>query len=204
MIAALFVYPGGVYYGLDNVEAWGPEKDARLYAGPYPVIAHPPCARWGKYWSGGPSVRVKRKLGDDENCFATAFHCVKLWGGVLEHPAYTKAWNWFGIRSPEKSCWVLDSIHGGWVCHVEQGHYGHLARKATWLFANTKEKPLELIWGPSSASVKLDAGYHSAEERRNAKDKKTRDTERLSAYQRAATPIEFRDLLITIAKGCNA
>jgi hypothetical protein len=31
--------------------------------------------------------------------------------------------------------WTGPDRFGGWVCQVEQGHYGHLSRKATWLYA---------------------------------------------------------------------
>ena len=50
MVAALFVERDGAYYGLPNVDPWDAERDARTYAGPFPVVAHPPCERWGKYW----------------------------------------------------------------------------------------------------------------------------------------------------------
>jgi hypothetical protein len=76
MIAALFVDPKGVYSGLPEVDCWGEDRDARLYPGPWPVVAHPPCERWGKYWHGGPnsarSPRVRRIKGDDGGCFASA------------------------------------------------------------------------------------------------------------------------------------
>lgn len=39
MIAALFVQRGGVYFGLDDVDPWDESRDARRYAGPYPVVA---------------------------------------------------------------------------------------------------------------------------------------------------------------------
>ena len=51
-VAALYVQPGGVYYGLPDVEPWGlPERDAREYAGPWPVVA--PCPPGG---TPGPSA----------------------------------------------------------------------------------------------------------------------------------------------------
>lgn len=45
-VAALFVEAGGVYFGLPDVDPWDEECDARTYAGPHPVIAHPPCQLW--------------------------------------------------------------------------------------------------------------------------------------------------------------
>ena len=47
MIAALYVQTGGAYYGLPDVDPWDEARDARLYAGPHPVVAHPPCGQWG-------------------------------------------------------------------------------------------------------------------------------------------------------------
>lgn len=44
-VAALFVETGGGYFGLPDVEAWDEPRDARMYAGPHPVVAHPPCQR---------------------------------------------------------------------------------------------------------------------------------------------------------------
>lgn len=46
-VAALFVETGGCYSGVPDVEPWDESRDARQYAGPLPVIAHPPCQRWG-------------------------------------------------------------------------------------------------------------------------------------------------------------
>lgn len=63
MIAALFVQRGGVYFGLPDVDPWDEQRDARLYAGPLPVVAHPPCQRWGRYWFGGPSAKVRVSAG---------------------------------------------------------------------------------------------------------------------------------------------
>lgn len=199
MIAALFVQKGGAYYGLEGVDPWPASRDARLYPGPWPVVAHPPCERWGRYWGGGPSARVKRTLGDDAGCFQSALASVRRWGGVLEHPEGSHAWRKFELRTPPRDGgWVVADFQGGWTCCVEQGAYGHRARKATWLYANGVELPT-LRWGRAPGDfLRLEAGYHSAEERRRAI--KTGIVQRLSKYQRAATPLEFRDLLLGMAR----
>ncbi len=222
MIAALFVQTGGAYFGLPDVEPWDEKRDARRYDGPYPVVAHPPCARWGRYWFGGPSARVRRELGDDGGCFASALASVRRWGGVLEHPEASHAWRVHGlIRPPRGGGWVVADEHGGWTCCVEQGHYGHRARKATWLYAFGVELP-SLRWGPSAAGARLDVGFHSAEERRAFKSNRSLSPEltarkrhylnaleaatggkafrRLGARERSATPPAFRDVLLSMAR----
>lgn len=209
-VAALFVETGGAYFGLAGVDPWDKTRDARSYSGSHPVVAHPPCERWGRYWYGGPRchARGQRKLkGDDGGCFAAALRAVRRWGGVLEHPEASAAWRYFDLIEPPKSGgWVAAGDGVGWTCCVEQGHYGHRARKATWLYAAGASALPLLKWGKSAATAKLDLGCHSAEERRQrVKELREngRKVERLSARQRAATPPEFRDLLLAIARSAS-
>jgi len=201
MIAALYVMKNGVYYGLPDVDPWDAHRDARKYAGPFPVVAHPPCERWGRYWSGGPMLArtpKAKKKGDDQGCFEAAINAVRRFGGVIEHPEGSHAWTAFGLNKPPRTGgWVTADFEGGWTCCVEQGHYGHRARKATWLYAHSVELP-DLKWGSCGKKERLEDGYHSTEERRRAV--RTGICQRLSKNQRTATPQEFRDLLIGIAK----
>ncbi len=227
-VAALFVETDGCYYGLPGVDPWDKTRDARNYRGPHPVVAHPPCERWGRYWHGGPSARVRKVQGDDGGCFASALASVRRWGGVLEHPEASAAWRAHGLLMPPKGGGWLTAGDGGWTCCVEQGHYGHRARKATWLY--TFGVPVEALpalkWGPSASRVKLDVGYHSKEERAAAQkppkgaSPEAREArkewlawyaresgkewccpERMNKTERTATPLEFRDLLLSLARG---
>jgi hypothetical protein len=201
-VAALFVSARGPYAGIPGVEMWDEARDARLYDGPHPVVAHPPCERWGRYWHGGPSARVRRVRGDDGGCFATALGSVRKWGGVLEHPAASSAWEAFNLRKPPRAGgWVSADWRGGWTCCVDQGHYGHRAQKATWLYAVGVELP-SLVWGKSPRTVRLDEGFHSAEERRRAI--RTGVCQRLSKRERIETPDPFRDLLLSMAREVTA
>lgn len=203
MIAALYVAKGGCYFGLEDVDPWDEARDARLYAGPWPVVAHPPCERWGRYWHGGPSARERRVKGDDGGCFAAALAAVRRWGGVLEHPEASSAWKAFGLFTPpRRGGWVSADWHGGWTCCVEQGHYGHRARKATWLYACGIDELPALLWGRSAARVRLDDGFHSAEERRRAV--KTGSCQLMGKRESAATPTEFRDVLLGIARSVSS
>jgi hypothetical protein len=192
MIAALFVETQGVYSGRSDIDVWDKARDARGYNGPWPVVAHPPCQRWGRYWSGGPSAKVKRIKGDDGGCFAAALAAVRRWGGILEHPEASHAWRHFHLNMPPRGGgWVMADWEGGWTCCVEQGHYGHRARKATWLYAHSIELSM-LRWGSCGTRARLDGGWHHGDAERYAGP-------RLKTDECAATPIEFRDLLISMA-----
>lgn len=80
MIAALYVAKGGCYFGLDGVDPWDEARDARLYAGPHPVVAHPPCARWCRLAALVQSQGGKA-IGDDG---AASWNTPRgRWRGVL-------------------------------------------------------------------------------------------------------------------------
>lgn len=201
MIAALYVEPQGCYSNLPGVDPWPKARDARQYDGPHPVVAHPPCERWGRYWGGAPMTFPRLVKGDDGGCFAAALAATRCFGGVIEHPEASHAWSAFRLTAPPRSGgWIVADFEGGWTCCVEQGHYGHAARKATWLYAHGVELP-SLKWGTSGQRLRLDEGFHSAEERRRAV--RTGRCQRLSRNQRNATPIPFRDLMLSIAATAN-
>lgn len=206
MIAALYVERGGAYYGLHGVDPWDIDRDARKYDGPYPVVAHPPCQRWGNFYAGSPLAikQGKRKnLGDDDGCFEAALASVRAWGGVLEHPENSRAWAHFGLNKPYRhGGWVVADWHGGWTCRVEQGFYGHFARKPTWLYVNGAEPP-PLRWG--FGERRLDPAIVARWGLKRAI--------RLGEVgmvggggndrERIGTPADFRDLLIGIARSVN-
>lgn len=209
MIAALYVETNGVYFGLDGVDPWDQARDARSYDGPYPSVAHPPCSRWGRYWSGGPSSKIRLKLGDDDGCFAAALVSVRKYGGVLEHPEASHAWATFGICCPPwEGGWIQADSLGGYTCCVSQGHYGHESRKMTWLYVfgiDYRELPV-LIWGPTFGMRRMEDSYHSAAHRREGMRNRSNNgaiENRLSHKARARTPLPFRDLLVSIARQCD-
>jgi hypothetical protein len=137
--------------------------------------------------------------GDDDGCFAAALAAVRKFGGVLEHPAASAAWQAFGLMPPQRvGGWTNADFDGGWTCCVDQEHYGHRAQKATWLYACGVPLPL-LKWGKGTSRIRLNDGFHSAEERRRMT--RTGICQRLSRRQRLETPIAFRDLLLKIANG---
>lgn len=218
-VAALYVDPAGAYADMNDVELWDEARDARLYDGPWPVVAHPPCARWSRL-AGFVEYVHGYKRGDDGGCFEAALASVRRWGGVLEHPAYSRAWDAFGLPEPLwRGGWTAGTC-GGWSCYVEQGRYGELpVKKATWLYAFGVELP-ELRWGytpdregdhPRAEHGGMDAwrdawkpklarGWRINEPRDGAKAAVTAAQGRMRGYNASRTPAAFHDELLAIAR----
>lgn len=184
MIAALYVQTGGCYFGLPGVDPWDIKRDARQYCGPWPVVAHPPCDRWHQL----SAVNHKRwgwRINDDDGCFASALAAVRRWGGVLEHPAETRAFRWHRIPKPDRGSWQR-TIDGDWITEVDQANYGHRARKRTWLLYRGEILPPALDWRQGDGDWKI--GRFDGAERRI-----------LSKVEASATPPDFRALLLGMA-----
>ena len=90
-------------------------------------------------------------------------------------------------------------MHNGWTCYVEQGHYGHMSRKPTWLYAVGIERP-HLIFGPGQQRLPewMVERYGYEKARRigvvamvGGKDK---------TKIRNATPPQFCDVLLAMAR----
>lgn len=195
-VAALFVDPKGVYADIPDVDLWDEARDARLYAGPYPVVAHPPCSRWCRL-AGLVEARWGHKRGEDGGCFASALSSVRTFGGVLEHPAWSDAWAAYGLPRPDRNGGWTTNMDGGWSCYVEQGRYGHPAKKATWLYANGVALP-DLQWGHdpdqrSNALVSWCGNHVASGEIRP----------RVGKAAAARTPETFRDVLLDMARSAS-
>lgn len=143
-VAALYVDPEGPYPAL-TPHWYDEEKDARTYAGPFPVVAHPPCGPWGQ-------MRCLSKHHDPTLALA-GVQQVRHFGGVLEHPASSKLWEACGLPRPG----AVDSF-GGITLQVDQVHWGHVCRKRTWIYVSdvtrlrvpywpAKRDPVAWIWG---------------------------------------------------------
>lgn len=98
MIAALYVEAGGCYFGWPDIDAWDVSRDARLYAGPHPVVAHPPCQRWGRMATGGPSAPGRYLVGDPTG---DGRYPIRI--GITEDHPITGSSHWCGEfhQSPE-------------------------------------------------------------------------------------------------------
>lgn len=208
-VAALYVERGGCYWDQPGVDAWDEARDARLYDGPWPVVAHPPCQRWGKMWFGQPltvkRTGIRKVKGDDGGCFAAALASVRRFGGVLEHPWGSHAWAHFGLNVPPRAGgWAsADFLHGGWTCCVEQGRYGHYARKPTMLYAVRCDTP-SLNWGigePRLDPVVVERMGLARAKRLGEVGARGGGTD---SAPRIGTPPAFRDLLLAMARSVSA
>ena len=195
MIAALYVQKGGAYFGIEGVDPWDEARDARRYVGPHAVVAHPPCTRWCRLAGLVQSRYPHLRKGEDGGCFAAALRIVRAAGGVLEHPAFSDAWPAYDLPKPAKEGgWSAPDRWGGRSCQVEQGHYGHRARKATWLYAVGVDFP-ELRWGKgptpecyvSSCAKRADGSFF-------------RQRAGLTQREAEATPPAFKKVLLAMAR----
>lgn len=210
IVAALYVDPAGPYVGRAGVDPWDEARDARAYPGPLPVVAHPPCERWGRFAEGSP-VSKRFKLGDDGGCFQAALAAVRAYGGVLEHPQGSKAFETFGLPIPRAgrrrgNGWTVQDAWGGRSCHIDQGAYGHKAQKPTWLYAVLPAYP-ELDWRRTwDMPYRIGGqGFHSQRERARAKAKSggiRKDWLDLPKAERHITPPALRDALVSLASSC--
>jgi len=188
MIAALYVQTDGCYFDLPGVDPWDEQRDARLYAGPWPVVAHPPCQLWVNFaalnfkrWGG-----EHNRPGADGGCFAAALASVRAWGGVLEHPASSKAWAAHDLTPPGAFGWTREAWGPGWVCEVAQSAYGHRARKLTWLYYVGAGAPPPLNWARPEGTAQIG---------RFDRRKPT-----IAGRAASATPPAFRELLLSLAR----
>jgi hypothetical protein len=200
-VAALFVDPNGPYASDQRCDCWDETRDARNYRGPLPVVAHPPCGRWSKL-AAVCEARYGDRLavGVDGGCFASALQSVFRWGGVLEHPAESLAWDEYCLPSPKFGRWFgfLRNVPArprqlralSYVTEVHQVDYGHQAQKRTWLLYVGMAPPPPMRWVglPHSKVV----GFCSNRYKRPNAD-------RLRSRAASRSPVEFKNCLINLA-----
>ena len=134
MVSALYIDSRGPYVGLPGVDPWPLDRDAMLYSGPHPVVAHPPCGPWGRL----AMLCTKQ----DPTTGPRAVEQVIRWGGILEHPAGSMLWS-SQKRSEITGPDLLGDLprpgeldlygRGLFTIEVDQCRWGHKARKRTWL-----------------------------------------------------------------------
>lgn len=172
-VAALYIDPRGPYPSIEGVDCWDEERDARLYAGPWPVVAHPSCGPWGRY-------RHLKNCRQDPGCGVVAVEQVRLWGGVLEHPEGSALWRHCEMPLPGE----LPDRWGGWTLSIDQVRWGHGAVKPTWVYivGGSFEDLPPAPPGPAEPKTTIEA---------------------MSRLARRLTPPAMADWFVTVASRCK-
>lgn len=196
MIAALYIDPKGPYPKIAGVDCWDEARNAKLYPGPGPVIAHPPCGPWGKLRHFVKEVDRKQ----DPECARIAIGQVRKFAGILEHPATSLLWAEAGMPRPDS----FPDEFGGWTLLLEQCRFGHPCRKLTWLYiVGCAFEDLPPIPGPGTPTHWCGGG------RRHRSDKPGRQVivpahlKVASAQQRRRTPQALAEWLVAVAERCR-
>lgn len=122
-IAVLYARKQSIYKKL-CCDVWDKERDARLYRGRGPVVAHPPCRAWGRLKAFAKPEPGERDLAP------LAVDVVRRNGGILEHPEGSTLWREKDMPRPVEG----KDAFGGYTVLINQSDFGHRAQKATWLY----------------------------------------------------------------------
>lgn len=176
-VAALFVMADSIYKTLPGVECFDAERDARTFKGGCPVVAHPPCRTWGR-------LRPFAKAPPEEHALAPwAVTVVRQCGGVLEHPASSTLWGACTLPLPGET----PDRFGGYTISVDQFHWGHRARKRTWLYIVGARRLPPLP-------------YREGEPQRVISTRKKIALPEVTKREREATPVAFARWLVELAR----
>jgi hypothetical protein len=177
-VAVLYVDPRGPYPKL--VEHWYDEaRDARTYAGPWPVVAHPPCGPWSRL-----SFLCTKQ---DASLGPIAVDQVRRWGGVLEHPYRSKLFRHCAMPYPGE----MPDRWGGRTYDVRQVNWGHRCEKETWLYVVGTPVPRVLSG--------IRTGQRATHRITNGSRGRT-DLPRVGELEARCTPPDFARWLISLAQ----
>jgi len=181
-VAALFIRRDSVYKTL-GIDCWDDERDARFYPGPAPVITHPPCAQWG---------RLRHFAHEDyslKSLSVLAVHLVRLYGGILEHPAHSLLWDYMNLPKPGR-----EYRGGHFSLSVPQFWWGHKAMKKSWLYISgtTPEQLPTIPFCLGYPTHVVDSSWHGL-----------KGTKYLPKGERDATPPRLAGWLVEVARRCG-
>jgi hypothetical protein len=183
LISVLFARRDSIYKTMAGVDVWDADRDALQWPGGNSIVAHPPCRAWSQ-------LRHFAKPRPGEKDLALwAVEQIRLWGGVLEHPAKSVLWPTAKLPEPgERDEW------GGWTYQAPQMWWGHWCDKPTRLYivgCSPAELPaVPLILGEASH---VQTYSH-----------KCRRRPQLPPSMREKTPPAFAGWLVEVARICSA
>jgi hypothetical protein len=192
-VAALYVDPRGPYPKLEGVDCWDEQRDARLYEGPHPVVAHPPCGPWGDM------KHLCTRRFHERDCAPIAIAHVQRFGGVLEHPQGSGLWAHARLPKP----YELPDEHGGYTIHVEQVAWGHPCRKPTWLYVVGVPLDAVLAGIRSGGTITHWVGGSRGRGRTRQDSPIPHGIKAASAEIRRRTPVAFAEWLVQLARASS-
>lgn len=180
-VSILYCDPRGPYPKM-GLDCWDETRDARLYAGPNPVVAHPPCGPWGAM-SGFCTKQ-------DASCAPLAVQQVRRFGGVLEHPVSSRLWGHSSLPLEGEP----PDAFGGRTFVVNQLAWGHACSKPTRLYV------VGLARDAVADGIRTGGTpTHQQRARHNGKAA-TEPYKMASAGMRRRTPIAFAEWLVSLAR----
>ena len=124
MVSVLFCRADSAYKNDSRFDVWDAQRNALLWDGGSPLIAHPPCRAWGIL-----SHMAKPRPGE-KDLAPWAISQIRKFGGVLEHPKGSRLWKFMQLPEPG----AMPDEFGGFSILLDQWDFGHVARKPTKLY----------------------------------------------------------------------
>ena len=181
-IAILFARQDSVYKDFPDCDVWDIDRDARLWPGGSPIVAHPPCAQWSRLYRFARVDEAEKALAP------WAIAQVRKFGGVLEHPYKSRLWKELSLPLGNKR-----DEYGGFTVAMPQWWFGHPANKATWFYIcgvdPAQLPPVPLKLGTPDKCVSPSVGQRGLKEM-----KKT---------ERTRTHLAMAEWLVSTARLCS-
>lgn len=177
IVSVLCAARNSVYKGMQDVDVFDIQRDARSFCGETSVVCHPPCRSWSAYCS-----HQAKPMPGEKDLGPWCVEQVKRCGGVLEHPAHSRLWDHCGlprVGDPER-----DGMFSMWL---EQSWFGDTRTKNTWLF----------LVGVDREKLTIPFRLHNPNGDR-------RRWQCMSKNQRAATSFEMAEWLVSAARTVNS
>lgn len=184
-VAVLFARADSIYKTMPGCDVWDIERDARQYRGGMPIVAHPPCRAWGVL-----RHMAKPRVGERELAL-WAVCMVRIWGGVIEHPAGSLLWREAALPEPgQRDGW------GGWTLQAPQYWWGHRCEKETRFYVAGCE--------PAAApTIPMRMGHPTHVITQGLRMGEPGWRPRVPNWEREATPPDLAAWLVELARKCK-
>jgi len=176
-VAVLCAARNSIYKTMEGVEVYDMDRDTKTFFGSMPIVGHPPCRSWSAF-----CAHQAKPLPGEKELGPLVVWMLRNNGGVLEHPAHSRLWDFLGLPKPGEPM-----REGLWSMAVKQAWWGDTRTKNTWLLFSKID--------PSQVDVPLRLHNPKGDRRR---------WQVMSKHQRSATVPAFAEWLIDTARQAAA